>query len=59
MTRHRLINDTLTVERDKGGIFARCVCGWHSGPHFTSLSASSAFEDHKELENKRATEQSK
>lgn len=47
MPDHRLVNSTLTVEKGQG-ILARCVCGWSSAGHFTSLAASSAFQDHKE-----------
>jgi hypothetical protein len=45
MTEHKLVNDTLTREKD--GIAARCVCGWASLAHFTSLAASVAFQDHQ------------
>lgn len=43
---HKLLNGTLT--RVVGGIVAECVCGWRSRPHFTSLSASSDFQEHLE-----------
>lgn len=46
MTEHRLVNDTLVHE--SGGIVARCVCGWSSGGHFSSMGASAAMMDHKE-----------
>jgi hypothetical protein len=42
---HELIDGTLVTE--KGGIFARCVCGWVSGPHISSIVASAAFMDHQ------------
>lgn len=42
---HKLVDDTLI--RTSDGITARCTCGWQSS-HFTRLSASSAFQDHKE-----------
>ena len=42
---HRLQGGTL--KRTDNGIVARCECGWVSC-HFTSLSASAAFQDHKE-----------
>jgi hypothetical protein len=41
---HRLVNDTLVAEA--GGIVGRCVCGWSTGPRFTSMVASSLFRDH-------------
>jgi hypothetical protein len=43
---HKLINDTLTRESD--GIIARCVCGWTSRPHFSSMAASAEFREHLE-----------
>jgi hypothetical protein len=43
---HRLVNDTLVVER--GDIVAHCVCGWSSGPRFTSMAASALFHEHQE-----------
>lgn len=43
---HKLVDNTLV--REQRGITARCVCGWVSGGHFTSLSASAAMQDHKE-----------
>jgi hypothetical protein len=43
---HRLKDDTLVREGD--GIVAHCVCGWSSRPHFTSMSASADFAEHKE-----------
>lgn len=46
MTEHRLVNGTLT--RSASGIAAVCMCGWKSGGHASSLSASSAFQDHQE-----------
>lgn len=48
---HRLINDTLVREKD--GIVAHCICGWSSRPHFSSLSASAAMQDHKEHPEKQ------
>lgn len=42
--KHELVNGTLTVEAD--GIAARCVCGWASAGHFTSLAASAAMQAH-------------
>lgn len=44
--KHQLVDKTLVTER--GGITARCVCGWVSSGHFSSLGASAAFQDHKE-----------
>ena len=46
MTEHKLVDDTLTVERPQG-IVARCTCGWSSS-HFSSLAASVAFRDHQD-----------
>lgn len=43
---HKLKDDTLVREGD--GIVAHCVCGWSSTPHFTSMSASADFAQHKE-----------
>lgn len=43
---HKLVGDTLYIER--GGIVAKCTCGWRSREHFTMLTAASAFEYHKE-----------
>lgn len=43
---HQLVNGELRREQD--GITARCVCGWVSGGHFTSLAAAAAFRDHQE-----------
>lgn len=50
MTEHRLAGDTMVVERDRDGtgIVARCVCGWSTGPRFTSAVASALFQDHLE-----------
>lgn len=45
-TTHRLVNNTLTVERD--GIRALCTCGWETRGRFSSLIASAAFQDHVE-----------
>jgi hypothetical protein len=44
--KHRLVDDTLT--RDESGIVARCVCGWVSPGHFSSMAASVAFREHQE-----------
>jgi len=41
---HKLEDDTLRVE--PSGIVARCVCGWVSAGHFSSMTASSAMMDH-------------
>jgi hypothetical protein len=49
MTEHRLIDDTLVREAD--GIVARCICGWVSRGHFTSLSASADFWNHRDAAN--------
>lgn len=43
--KHELVDGSLRVV--KGGIEAKCKCGW-SSIHFTSLAASAAFRDHKE-----------
>jgi NTP pyrophosphatase (non-canonical NTP hydrolase) len=47
---HKLVNNTLLVQRDDDGrecgIEATCECGWKSGPHFSSMSASAAFASH-------------
>lgn len=43
---HKLVDNTLI--RSKEGIDAICTCGWSSRGHFTSLGASSAFQDHQE-----------
>lgn len=43
-TEHRLVDDTLT--REPEGIVARCVCGWVSRPHFSSMTASLSFQKH-------------
>lgn len=43
---HALVDDTLTVEA--GGIEARCICGWVSSDHFSSMAASVAFQQHKD-----------
>lgn len=43
---HQLVGDTLT--REEGGIVARCVCGWTSGPRFSMLAASAAMLEHQE-----------
>jgi hypothetical protein len=50
MTEHRLVDDTMTVERttDGTGIVARCICGWSTGPRFTSAVASALFRDHRD-----------
>lgn len=50
MSEHRLVNNTLT--RKPGGIVAKCTCGWTS-EHFTSLSASAAFLNHVEQQQKK------
>jgi hypothetical protein len=51
---HRLVDDCVVREGD--GITARCICGWESRGHVTSLGASGAFQDHKDaatrVENK-------
>lgn len=44
---HKLVNNTLTIDRDRRGIKVKCVCGWES-THFSSMAASAAFQDHKE-----------
>lgn len=44
--KHKLIDDTLNIERD--GIWAKCECGWKSGPHVSGMAASAAMMDHKE-----------
>jgi hypothetical protein len=46
MTKHQLVGNTLV--RDRKGIAARCTCGWSSGGHFSSMSASAAMMDHQE-----------
>lgn len=60
MTTHRLVDDTLVVERDSEGkalgIVAECTCGWRSR-HFTSFTASAAFRDHKEQKQKEAADE--
>lgn len=43
---HELIDGSLVVEAD--GVVARCVCGWTSGPRFSGMIASNAFNEHKE-----------
>lgn len=43
MTQEHKLDGTL--KRQDGSIIARCSCGWASS-HFTSLSASAAFQDH-------------
>ena len=45
-TKHQLVNGTLWRKDD--GIHALCTCGWDSGPRFSSMLASVAFEDHRE-----------
>jgi hypothetical protein len=45
MSEHRLIDNTLIVI--EGGVEARCICGWKSGPRFTSMVASALFQDHQ------------
>lgn len=45
-TEHKLVDGTL--KRDERGITVRCVCGWASTGHFSSLAASAAMMDHKE-----------
>lgn len=42
---HKLVGNSLKREGD--GIVARCGCGWES-KHFSSLTASAAFRDHRE-----------
>jgi len=49
---HQLVDNTLT--RDADGITARCICGWSSRGHFTSLAASARFQDHAEQEPRTA-----
>lgn len=44
--KHELINGTL--DRTEHGIAARCVCGWTSGGHFSSMAASVAMRDHQD-----------
>jgi hypothetical protein len=46
MAEHKLVGGTLKVE-DRGGITARCECGW-SSTHFSSFAASAAMMDHQE-----------
>lgn len=41
---HRLVDDTLVAE--DGGIVGRCICGWSTGPRYTSMVASSLFREH-------------
>ena len=52
MSEHKLINDTLYVERDKDkkakGIIGRCTCGWTTGHRFSSAIAHNTFQDHLE-----------
>ena len=52
MTKHKLVDGTLYVEREADGkpkgIIGRCTCGWNTGYRFTSFSASAAFLDHQE-----------
>lgn len=52
MMEHRLIGDTLNIERDENGktkgIIGRCTCGWTTGYRFSSALASVAFQNHKE-----------
>ena len=59
---HKLVDDTLIVERDGNGkalgILARCTCGWTSS-HFTSMSASSAFMDHQDSVKSEVTSDAK
>ena len=43
---HILEAGALSVERD--GIMAKCVCGWISRGHFSSMGASVAFMNHQE-----------
>lgn len=49
---HKLVDNTLNVEREENGvakgIIGRCTCGWTTGYRFTSLAASVAFRDHQE-----------
>lgn len=52
MTEHRLLGNS--VVREAFGIVGRCVCGWSTGPRFTSMVASSLFQDH--LDNPDAPE---
>jgi len=44
LDRHWLMGETLTREHD--GILARCICGWTSRGHFSSMAASAAFQNH-------------
>lgn len=44
--KHQLVDGTLKTER--GGITARCECGWVSAGHFSSFAASVAFQGHQE-----------
>jgi len=45
MKNHKLVDRTLIREGNE--IVARCTCGWRSG-HFSSMSASVAFQQHQE-----------
>lgn len=40
--------EKVAVVLDKGGIVARCICGWVSRPHFSSFAATVAFMDHED-----------
>jgi len=44
--KHVLAFKTLVAEN--GGIVARCICGWSTGPRFTSMVASSLFRAHQD-----------
>lgn len=41
---HKLADEG--VVRNKNGLVARCVCGWATGGHRTTLAASLAFREH-------------
>lgn len=60
MSDHRLVDDTLYVDRDENGkargIIGRCKCGWNTGYRFSSAIASCAFQDHVEEMEKRSRE---
>lgn len=42
--KHGLVDDALNRQRD--GVYAKCVCGWVSGPHVSGIAASAAFREH-------------
>lgn len=49
---HLLVDNCVTNEGGGRGITAKCTCGWVSGGHFSSMSASAMFQDHKEHEER-------